>query len=99
MLAFQLILPSIVMYNLGRIGEIYTFSPEYGITIWEINCLFLVTLLPLIVPFVYYQSYKGVGEMMTSILRMITNNGLHTGNALYINSVCSTSTLAQKSLS
>ena len=71
---------TILLYNLGGIGEIYKVSPAYGMGVWEINCLFLVSIPPLIVPFVYYQSYKGVGDKLTSILRMCSSNGLHTGN-------------------
>lgn len=44
------------------------------------NCLFIIITPTLIVPFVYYQAYKGVGEKLTSILRMLSSNGLQTGN-------------------
>ena len=72
---------TILLYNLGGIGEIYKFSPEYGMGVWEINCLFLVIIPALIMPFLYHQSYKGMGEKLTTILRMVSSNGLHTGNA------------------
>ena len=61
---------------------LYKLAPEYGVGVWEINCILLITIPALIDPFVYHQSYKGMGDELTSFLRMASKNGLHTGNAL-----------------